>query len=373
MKWKIVASSGTVVLILAALAGVKTLQITTLMAAGAKMPPQQETVTSAVAHEEKWQDTLAAVGSISAVQGVNLTAEIPGTVREISFESGAVVAAGDLLLKLDTTTEDAQLRALEAQAEWAQTNLTRIKSLRAENTVSQSELDQAEIALRQNQANADAVRATIAKKNLRAPFAGKLGIRQINLGEYLDPGKPIVSLQSLDPVHADFSLPQQELSRLKVGLPVRVVSDTYPDKAFEGTLTAIDPDLDVTTRSIRLQATLKNAEGLLRPGMYARMEVIFPEAQPVLAIPATAIFMAPYGDSVYVIENDTNSAGGLVVRQQFIRLGRAKGDFVSVNAGLKAGQKVAASGVFKLRNGLKIVENNELAPAPAKKPTPSDS
>jgi len=373
MKSKIVLSVFAVVLVIAALAGVKVLQIRKLMSTAKTMVVPPETVSSVVAREEQWQDTLSAVGSISAVQGVMVTAEIPGTISEIAFESGAVVAKDDLLVKLDTSSEDAQLRALEAQANLARTNLVRMQSLRSENTVSQSELDQAETTLEQFVANADNVRATIAKKVIRAPFAGRLGIRQVNTGQYLEAGKPIVSLQSPAPLYGDFSLPQQELARLKTGLRVRLTTDTYSDKFFDGVLTAINPDLDTVTRSIGLQATFANAEGFLRPGMFARMEVVFPEEQTVLTIPATSILSAPYGDSVYVIEPNTNAAGGLVVRQQFVHVGRAKGDYVSVTTGLKPGERVVGAGLFKLRNGMSVVENNSLTPAAEQKPNPSDS
>jgi len=370
---KIILAVVVVVLVIAGLAAVKVMQIGTLIAFGKSFTPPPETVSTAVAKEDKWQETIQAVGSISAVQGVKLTAEIPGTVMEIKFESGAVVTKGDLLISLDTSTEEAQLRALEAQVEWAHTNLARFKSLRTENTVSQSEFDQAETDLKQKQANADAVRAAIAKKVIRAPFDGKLGIRQVNVGEYLEAGKLIVSLQSLAPLYADFSLPQQDLARLKTGLNVRVTTDTYPTKQFLGALTAINPDLDVATRSVRLQATCANEEQLLRPGMFARIEVLLPDEHPVLSIPATAVLSAPYGDSVYIVESSTNATGGLTVRQQFIRVGRAKGDFVSVDTGLKPGDRVVTSGIFKLRNGMQVVENNDLVPTSEKKPNPSDS
>ncbi|HEX5222928.1 MAG TPA: efflux RND transporter periplasmic adaptor subunit [Verrucomicrobiae bacterium] len=370
---KIILAVLAVVLVLAGLAGIKAAQIGTLIAFGKSFVPPPETVSTTVAKEEKWQETIPAVGSISAVQGVRLMAEVPGTVEEIKFESGAMVAKGDLLVRFDVSTEEAQLRALEAQVEWAQTNLARYKSLRAENTVSQSEYDQADTDLKQKQANADAVRASIAKKIIRAPFAGQLGIREINVGEYLEAGKPIVSLQSLAPVYADFSLPQQELARLKTGLGVRVTTDTYPNKQFLGTLTAINPDLDTATRSVRLQGTCANAEQLLRPGMFARIEVLLPDEHPVLAIPATSVLSAPYGDSVYVVQESTNAAGGLIVRQQFIRVGRTRGDFVAVETGLKPGDRVVTSGIFKLRNGMNVVENNNLSPNSEKKPNPSDS
>lgn len=373
MKKKILISVVAVALVVAALAGIKAMQIGTLIAFGASFVPPPETVSTATAREDKWQDSLSAVGSINAVQGVTITAEIPGTIREIAFESGAVVNQGEVLVKLDVSSEEAQLRALEAQAELAQTNLNRTKSLRADNTVSQAELDQAETSVKQVVANADNIRATIAKKIIRAPFAGRLGIRQVNTGQYLEAAKPIVSLQSLMPVYGDFSLPQQDLARIQTGLPVRVLSDAYPGKVFTGTLTAINPDLDPVTRSVKLQATFANAEQLLRPGMFARMEIVFPEVKPVLAIPATAVLSAPYGDSVYVVEPSTNAAGGLVVRQQFIRVDRAKGDFVSVGSGLKAGDNIVSSGMFKLRNKMAVVVNNDIAPKSDKKPNPSDS
>jgi membrane fusion protein (multidrug efflux system) len=376
MKRKILTAVIVVLAVVLGLAGVKAWQIHTLIAAGQAFAPPPETISSAVAHEEKWQDTLTAVGSINAVQGVTVSPEIAGTVSEIAFESGAVVARGDLLVRLDTSSEEAQLRAVEAQVELARLNADRTRQLRTNNTVSQSELDAVEATVKQQQANADAIHATIEKKTIRAPFAGRLGIRLVNLGELLAAGKAIVSLQSLAPVYADFSLPQQELARLKTGLAVRVFSDTYPDQHFDGTLTAINPDLDATTRSVRLQATFANTEQLLRPGMFVRVEVIFPEEQTVLAVPATAILSAPYGDSVYVIESHPAKNGGkpeAVVSQKFVHTGRLRGDFISILSGLKAGERVVSAGVFKLRNGMSVQENNDLVPRAVEKPSPSDS
>jgi membrane fusion protein (multidrug efflux system) len=201
-----------------------------------------------------------------------------------------------------------------------------------------------------------------------------LGIRLVNLGQYLDTGKPIVSLQALEPVYADFSLPQQELARLKAGMQVRVTTDAYPGRQFEGRLTAINPDLDASTRSVGLQATFENPDHLLRPGMFARVEVLLPEEQAVLVIPATSVLSAPYGDSVYVIESKPGKEGtsGLVVRQQFVRTARARGDFLAVDSGLKPGERIVSSGIFKLRNGASVVENNELAPKASETPRPSD-
>ena len=365
-----------VAVVLALLGGTKFLQIRKLIESGKNQAMPPETISSAIVKEEKWEGTISAIGSFTAAQGVNVSAELAGKVVEIGFESGATAAKGDLIVRLDTSSEEAQLRSFEAQVEWARISAERARKLRAENTVSQSELDSAEASLKQNQANADTIRAVIAKKTIRAPFAGRLGIRLVNLGEFLDVGKPIVSLQALGTLHMDFSLPQQELAQLKTGMKVRLTTDTYPDKHFDGTLTAINPDLDSTTRSIRLRATFENPEDLLHPGMYARAEVILPSEQTVIVIPATSVLNAPFGNSVYVIENKpagTNSPAGLVVRQQFIRTGRVRGDFITVETGVKPGEKVVSTGLFKLRNGMSVVENNELTPKPNATTKPADS
>lgn len=372
---KVILGIIVVVIALAVLGGTKVLQIRKLIANSRTLLPP-ETIASALVTEEKWESTLSAIGSVAAVQGVNVSAELAGKVVEIGFESGATVAQGDLLVRLDTSSEEAQLRAAEAQVDWARISAERARKLRAESTLSQSELDSAEASLKQNQANADTIRAAIAKKTIRAPFAGRLGIRLVNLGEFLDVGKPIVSLQSLATVYVDFSLPQQELAQVKTGMKVRVATDAYPGQRFAGELTAINPDLDTATRSVRLRATLENTDGRLRPGMFARAEVVLPEEQPVVVVPATSVLNAPFGNSVYVIEAkpaSTNGPAGLVVRQQFVRTGRMRGDFIAVETGVKPGEKVVSTGLFKLRNGMSVVENNELTPKPSATPKPADS
>jgi membrane fusion protein (multidrug efflux system) len=373
MKQKIIYGIGVVLAVFIVLAGVKALQIRALIAAGKAAVPPPETISSAIAHEDQWQETLTAVGSVSAEQGVIVSPEIAGTVGEIDFESGATVHKGDLLLRLNTSTEEAQLRAAEAQVDWAKVSAERLRTLRTNNTVSQSELDQAEATLKQAQANADQINAVIDKKNIRAPFDGRLGIRLVNLGQSLAVGQNIVSLQSLEPVFVDFSLPQQDLSQIKTGLKVHATSDTYSDKSFDGELTAINPDLDSTTRSVRLRAKFENADQLLRPGMFVRVEVILPEAKPVLAIPATAILSAPYGDSVFLIQPAAKGSTNLIVQQKFVRTGRAHGDFISVESGLNAGDKVAAAGIFKLRNGVNVQINNQDTPKPVLSPNPPNS
>ena len=374
MKSKVVLSLAIVIVVLGGLAGVKVMQIRSMQEAAKNYQEPPETVSTVEAVAEQWQQTIKAVGTIAPVRGVNIASEIPGTVVEIAFESGATVKQGDLLLRLDTSSEEAQLRALEAQTELARLNAKRIRELRAEKAVAQSELDNAEATLAQFQGNADAVKATIAKKTVRAPFAGRLGIRQVNLGEFVEAGRTtIVSLQALDRVYADFSLPQQDLSRIATGLKVRLGVDAFPGREFNGEVTSLNPDLDVATRSVRVQATFTNPDELLRPGMFARVELVMPTAQDVLAIPSTAVLSAPYGSLVYVIKDSTNAPNELVVQQQFIRTGRKKGDFVSVESGLKPGDRVVRSGMFKLRNGIRVLINNDIVPSTDLAPKPANS
>lgn len=363
-----------VLVIVGALAAVKIFQIKTLIASSAMFAPPPETIGTAVAHEETWADTLSAVGSVTAAQGVVVAPEIAGTVSEIDFESGAAVKPGDLLLRLDTSTEEAQLRAAEAQAALAKVTAERERKLIADKTASQSELDQAEAAWKQAEANADNIRATIQKKTLRAPFAGRLGIRLVNLGEQLDAGKGIVSLQSLTPIYVDFSMPQEQLAQLQTGLKVRAFTDAYPTNLFEGEITAINPDLDIATRSVRVRAKFENTDERLRAGMFARVTVVLPQQTPVLVIPATSLLSAPYGDSVFIVSPGKDSTN-LVVQQAFIRTGRSHGDFVSVESGLTNGDRVATAGIFKLRNGMTVQVNNapEVTPKTSETPTPPNS
>lgn len=361
-------------IILGGLAGTKALQFMALASMGEFTPPP-EIVTAAAVREEMWEPTLAAVGSVAAVQGVLLKNEEAGTVRRIAFESGAQVEAGDLLVELDTTSEQAQLRAAEAAAQLARLSLERARDLRRQNTVAQAELDAAQAHYEQATAQVENLRALIAKKTIRAPFAGRVGIRQVNLGQFVAVGSPIVSLQSLDPVYVDFALPQQRLAQLSPGMAVRVTTDSFPGTTFAGQLTAVNPEVDPVTRNVRLQATLANADGRLRPGMFVNVAAVLPEKERVLVVPVTAVRYAPYGDSVFVVEEKTAANGQVskVLRQQFVRLGRAQGDFVVVTSGLTAGETVVSSGVFKLRNGAAVTVDNTLAPRPSLAPTPPNA
>jgi membrane fusion protein (multidrug efflux system) len=364
---KVIIGVIIVLAVLAVLGVVKFLQIKTLLAS--PLPAESATISSAVVHEETWPETLSAVGSVNAAQGVMVAPEIAGTVSEIDFESGAAVKQGDLLLRMDTSSEEAQLRAAEAQADFAKINAGRQSQLRSDKTVSQSEADQADATWKEAAANVDNIRAIIEKKTIRAPFSGKLGLRLVNLGEQLDVGKPIVSLQALTPIFLDFSLPQQDFAALRTGLKVEAVADAYPTNHFEGEIMAINPDLDAVTRSVRVRARFENKDELLRAGMFARATVILPQEDHVLVIPSTAILSAPYGDSVYIINGSTN----LVVQATLVRTGRSRGDFISVESGLKAGDRVAADGVFKLHNGLNVQINNDLSPVPSQNPVPPNS
>lgn len=343
-------------------------------AAAMVFPPT--TVTATEAKAEKWGETLSAPGSLEAVQGVMVAAETPGKVVRIAFEAGAAVNEGDLLVQLDTATEEAQLRAAEATAALARANLARARELRNSGTNSPAELDAADAQARQAEAQMENLRAVIAKKTIRAPFSGRLGIRLVNLGQILREGDAIASLQTLDPIYVNFALPQQRIGQLAPGTPVKVTSDAAPGLTFSGKIHAVNSVVDSVTRSVRVQATITNTDEKLRPGMYAGVEVLLPDSADVLSIPVTAVLYAPYGDTVFVVEKKPGENGGpeqQVLRQQFVRLGPARGDYVSVVEGLKAGDVVVTSGVFKLRPGMPVAIDNTLAPATSLTPKPNNS
>ncbi len=366
---------GLIVLI-AALAGIKTLQIRKMIAQGSQFVPPPEIVTTAVAKADAWESILTAVGSLEAVQGVTVSAELSGKIVGIHFEPGSKINKGDILLRQDTSSERATLPGAEAAVELAKSNLDRYGELLRQRVISQAEYDGLSATYKQALAEADNIRATIEKKTVRAPFSGRLGIRLVNLGQILNEGDAIVSLQALDPIYANFLLPQQDLPEIRVGLPVRLTTDALPGQLIEGTVTAINPEVDAATRNIRLQATVPNSAEQLRPGMFVNVEVVRPEKQPVLAIPATSVLYAPYSDSVFVVEEQVNQQSGeagKALRQQFVRLGRKRGDFVAVASGLKEGETIVSTGVFKLRNGQAVVVDNTLSPEFKLAPTPENN
>ncbi|MDJ0854314.1 MAG: efflux RND transporter periplasmic adaptor subunit [Desulfobacterales bacterium] len=376
MLKRIALSILLLVIIAGILGGIKYLQIDRMTAQGkaSSMPPTTVTVTPVATMD--WEVRLSAVGTLNAVQGVTITAELTGKVARIAFEPGAFVDAGVLLVQQDIATETAQLRAAEATLALNRANFDRARELRGEQVVTQAAYDQALANLKQAQAEIDRIKAIISKKTIQAPFAGRLGIRRINLGQVIKDGDPIVSLQSLDPIFVNFLLPQSELARLETGLTVRIRADVLAGETISGRITAINPQVEAETRNIRVQATLRNADEKLRPGMFVNVEVLLPGKKSVLAIPTTAVLYAPYSDSVFLVEagkaqGDAPPAKHL--RQQFVRLGDARGDFVSVLEGLEANQQVVSTGVFKLRNKQKVVVDNKLAPSFQTEPRPDDS
>jgi membrane fusion protein, multidrug efflux system len=358
-------TSGAVFAILAVflvLADMKALQFRAMAAMGAKMGPPPTTVTSAVVKEEDWAPVLSAVGSISAVQGAILSTDLAGTVAQVNFQSGGDAKKGDVLVKLVAPQEEADL-------ELARSDLARARDLAARKVISKADLDAAESKLKQKE-------GVVQHKEVRAPFDGQLGIRQVNVGQNIKDGQQVVALTALDPVYVDFALPQQELAKLSTGLDVVVRSDAIPGREFKGKLTAMNSMVDSVTRNVTLQATLENPDHALRPGMFAKVELLLPEKQKALVVPGSAISYAPFGDSVFVIDKQKDPKTGKesqTIRQQFVKVGEARGDLVSITDGLKGGETIVSTGVFKLRNGTPVMINNELAPKPQLNPKPVDS
>jgi len=373
---KIIITIVGLLVVVGILGGIKGLQIERMIAQGKQFSPPPEPVTTAVARKETWESLLTAVGSLEAVQGVIVTAELSGKVERIGFEPGTKVKTGELLVQQDISAENAQLRAAEANLTLAKIDLERKSKLLTQKTISRSEYDNAEAVFKEAAAQADTIRAAVKKKTIRAPFDGNLGIRLVNMGQVLKEGDPIVSLQSIDPIFVNFSLPQQQLAQVTSGLTVQVTTDALPGQVVDGKITAINPQVDTATRNIQMQATVANPEERLRPGMFVNVAVVLPARKDVLAIPATAVLYAPYSDSVFVVEEkkeEKNGQPAQVVRQKFVRLGEKKGDFVAIVSGLEVGETVVSTGVFKLRNGQSVVVDNAVTPEFKLNPEPEES
>jgi membrane fusion protein (multidrug efflux system) len=363
-----------ITVLIAALGWFKFQQIQAAVQAASFQPPP-EAVTTIVARQERWPVKLEVIGTVAAVQGVSVSADLPGIVSSIAFESGESVRKGDVLVELDTKQEQAALAAVEAERDLARLNFVRLDGLVKEGAISKAEYDRAAAEQKQTEAKVQEIRATIERKTIRAPFSGTLGIRQVNLGQYLSAGDPVVLLQSLDPVYVNFSVPQQQAGRVRIGGPVRVTVEGAGAGRFAGHITANEAKVDETTRNILMQATVPNARGTLRPGMFVEAEVALGASRSVVALPATSISYAPYGDSVFIVTDLKNDKGETYrgVRQQFVKVEGGRGDQVAVISGIKAGNEVVTSGVFKLRNGAAVVVNNKVRPAnnPAAKPEDS--
>ncbi len=377
MKKRMALMLFVVAVFLAAIGTLKFRQVRASIAQNSSFQPPPEAVTTTVAREEQWPANLTAIGTVVAVHGVTVSADLPGVVDRIQFESGRRVAEGTVLAELDARQERAQLAAAQSQLELSRLNLERARGLHESAILSQADLDRAVADYTQGTARVGELKATIERKTIRAPFSGMLGIRHADIGQYLAAGDKIVSLQSLDPIYVNFSIPQQEVGRVRAGVAVRVKSQSASGPAAEirGTVTAIDSIVDEATRNVQVQATLPNPAGTLRPGMFVEAEALLGTSAPVIALPASAISYAPFGDSVFVVTGMKNPEGVPYrgVQQQFVKLGASRGDQVAVVSGLKAGQEVVTSGVFKLRAGARVEVNNKVQPGNDPAPKPQDS
>ena len=365
-------------LVLVFVAGIAFLKYSAIrkgMAMGAKFAPPPTAVTTVKVKAQTWQPVLSAVGSLKAVHGVTVSTDLAGIVSEIAFESGTAVKKGDLLVKLDTQQEDAQVRSAEAKLTLAKSDIERKRDLIVKKAIAESDLDTAQSQLTQAQAAVAEMTALVSRKRLTAPFDGIAGIRQVNVGQYLNPGAAIVPLQSLDPIYVEFSMPQQHFDLLVVGKKLRVGVNGLAGERFDAEITAVDSLVDANTRNVMVQGTVKNPDHKLRPGMFADVEVLLPDKEGVLAIPTSSIAYAPYGDSVYVVREKTGADGKTAkeVEQRFVTLGPKRGDQVSVVKGLKDGDEVVSAGVFRLRPGAAVQVDNSVQPGNELQPKPADT
>jgi membrane fusion protein (multidrug efflux system) len=362
-----------VIAFIAIVGGFKVFQIKAAMSQSWQAPP--EAVSTVVTTQEEWKTTLNAIGTVVAVNGVTIGADLPGVVESIEFDSGQTVNKGDVLMRLDTKQERAQLNAAEAQRELTRLDLERSKEMLAKQIIPQSTYDNTVAQFKSADARVGEIKATIERKTIRAPFAGILGIREVNLGQYLAGGAPIVSLQAMHPAYVVFNVPQQEIGKIRVGEPVEVTAESMP-KSEVGKISAFDSVVDEATRNVRVQAIFDNASGKLHPGMFVHAQLVRGASTQAITLPASAISYAPYGDSVFIVEEKTDpktQKPSRVVRQQFVKLGGSRGDQVAVVSGVKAGEEVVTSGVFKLRPGAAVVVNNSIQPTNNPKPRPEDS
>jgi membrane fusion protein (multidrug efflux system) len=365
---------GIVLLAITGLGAFKFFQIKKAIAMGAMFAPPPAAVTTHVASKERWQPVISAVGSLRAIQGVNISTDSAGIVSEILFQSGAEVKKGDVLVKLDCKQEEARLRSAEARMELAKLNLERQRDLMAKEAVAQSAFDAAQSEFRQAAAAVDEAKALIARKTIVAPFDGLLGIRRVNLGQYLNVGDPIAQLESVDPITVVFAVPQAQFEQVAVGKKIRVKVEGISHGEFEGEIAAMESRLDEATRNVIVQGKIANPEKKLRAGMFAVVEVLLPEVD-VIVIPAPAISYAPYGDSVYVVKDGKTPDGkpAKVVEQRFVKTGQRRGDWVAINSGVKEGDEVVSSGVFKLRAGAPVNVNNSVQPKFERNPNPPNN
>jgi membrane fusion protein (multidrug efflux system) len=360
--------------VVGSLGAIKYKQIASLISASHAMEkagPPPEAVGSFVSKQDTWQESLDAVGSIAPAKGVTLSNDAPGVVSAIHFESGAIVHQGQVLLELDSNVERSQLASVEARKELAQVNATRTRALVASEAVARSQQDTDDSVVKTSRSDLDVLHAQIARKVVRAPFSGRLGIRQVNLGQYLNPGTAIATLESTTTVFVDFTLPQQRLKEIALGMPVRATIEGEGVRAADGTISAVDPSIDAVTRSIKLRASIPNGDEKLLPGMFAKVSVLLPGTHDVVIIPVSGLVHASYGDSVFIVE-DREDGPGKMARQQFVKVSETRGDFVAISQGLAAGREVVTAGAFKLRNGARIAIDNTVQARPDLVPRPEN-
>lgn len=370
MKTRILATIVVTLGVLGAIFGYKFIQLRAAKAAAAARKPAPAAVTTAKTTRQQWAMTLGSVGTLQSHQGITVRSEIEGRIINVPFESGTRVKAGDVLVEMDTATEAAQLRSYEATARLAELNLQRARDLRQTSANTQADLDASEAASLQARANIEATKATLAKKRIVAPFDGRIGIRQVSIGQFLNKGDALATLEAVDPIYADFALPQQNIAQLAVGLPVKVTVDAFADRQFDGKIEAIDPRITDTTRSLRIRATLANQDEVLHPGMFARVDVVLPGDNSVIVLPATAVIYSPYGDSVYVV---ATKDGATIAAQRWVKVGPKRGDLISILEGLQDGDEVVTIGQSKLRPGSLLKVNNQVVPGSDVAPKPAES
>jgi len=357
------------------LAFIKYRSISKAIAQHSSFQPPPEAVTTFTAKSEEWRPEILVVGSLEPIQGVVLSAEEIGKVAKVNFESGAQVKKGDVLIQFDTSVEEGNLKAAMARLDLARLELNRSQNLRARNVNSESDLNNSQATYRQAEGEVASIKGMILRKTITAPFDGEMGIRKVNLGEMVMPATPIVPLQNLDKLYLNFSVPQQEIKHIYRGQEVAFSVDAYPGVEFKGGVTAIDPQVENSTRNIMVQATVENSNKQLRPGMFASIKVLLKESNKVVVIPSTAISYAPYGDSIYIVENMKDPTGKeyLGIRQQFVALGESKGELVSITKGLNEGETVVTSGLFKLRPNAAVAVSNDIQPGSSANPEPEDT
>jgi membrane fusion protein (multidrug efflux system) len=371
MAWTVAG----IVLVVAMLGLVKFMQIRSAIKAGSSWQPPPETVTTVVASIQDWSATIEAVGSAAPARGVTLAADLPGVVQSIFFQSGAYVREGQELVVLDTRQERGQLHAAIAQRDLARNNLERGRKLLEQQAISKLEFDQTEAASRQSEALVEQAEAAIGRKTIRAPFSGVTGIRQVNLGQYVNSGDAIVPLHSLDPMYVNFTVPQQDAAVVRTGAVVVTLADSSSTGRFTGRVTTVNPLVAEATRNVEVQATFPNPRGQMRAGMFVTVQVQVGASRPTVAVPASAINYAPYGNSVFVVEQikGPNGKSYRGVRQQFVKLGGAQGDQVAVVQGVTPGQEIVTTGVFKLRSGAAVNVDNKTLPSNSLSPRPANS